>query len=192
MASITRGFVNVITKGYPIMIEDKFIIALGQGSWGKFPIMVIFVPIVIIASHWIYNYTVFGNRIKSIGGNETAARLSGINVRRVKVLTYAFCGFLCGLAGLIITGRLNSGSPQAGLNFDMDSIAAVIVGGTALSGGSGTIIGTLLGALLMCIIRNGLVLLHVNMFWQTIATGTIIILVCAIDGFSRRKGEHHV
>jgi ribose transport system permease protein len=191
MASITRGFVNVITKGYPIMVDNKFIIALGQGSWGTFPIMIIFIPIVIIVSHWIFNYTVFGLRIKSIGGNETAARLSGIKVRRVKVLTYAYCGFLCGLAGLIITGRLNSGSPQAGLNFDMDSIAAVIVGGTALSGGSGTIIGTLLGALLMCIIRNGLVLLHVNMFWQTVATGTIIILVCALDGVSRRKGEIH-
>ena len=192
MASITRGFVNVITKGYPIMVEDKFVIKLGQGSWGNFPIMVIFIPIVIFASHWIYNYTVFGNRMKSIGGNETAARLSGINVRGVKISTYALCGFLCGLAGVIITGRLNSGSPQAGVNFDMDSIAAVIVGGTALTGGSGTIIGTLLGALLMSMIRNGLVLLHVDMYWQTVATGLIIILVCAIDGLSHRKGEIHV
>jgi ribose transport system permease protein len=154
--------------------------------------MVFFLPVVILISHWIYNYMVFGNRVKAIGGNETAARLSGINVKRDKVFTYAFCGLLCGLAGLIITGRLNSGNPNAGTNFDMDSIAAVIVGGTALSGGAGTIIGTMLGALLMGVIRNGLVLLGVNMYWQTVATGAIIILVCALDGFSKKKGELHV
>jgi ribose transport system permease protein len=191
MASIAKGFVLVITKGYAIMFNNPFIIALGQDSWGIFPIMVLFLPIVVIISHWLYNYTVFGNRVKSIGGNETASRLSGINVRSNKVLTYALCGLFCGLAGLIITGRLNSGNPNAGTNFDMDSIAAVIVGGTALSGGSGTIIGTMLGALLMGVIRNGLVLLGVNMYWQTVATGAIIIVVCALDGFSQRKGDAH-
>jgi len=192
MQSIARGFVLVITKGYPIMVASPLIIALGQGNIGILPIMIFFLPVTIIVTHWIYNYQVFGNRVKAIGGNETASRLSGINVRRVKVLTYALCGFLCGLAGLIITGRLNSGNPNAGNNFDMDSIAAVIVGGTALSGGSGTIIGTVLGALLMGVIRNGLVLLNVNMYWQTVASGVIIILGCSLDRFSRKKGELHV
>jgi ribose/xylose/arabinose/galactoside ABC-type transport system permease subunit len=191
MASIAKGFILVITKGYAIMFDNPFIIALGQGNWGIVPIMVVFLPIVIISAHWFYNYTIFGNRVKAIGGNEIAARLSGINVRRNKIFTYALCGLLCGLAGLIITGRLNSGNPNAGTNFDMDSIAAVIVGGTALSGGSGTILGTMLGALLMGVIRNGLVLLGVNMYWQTVATGAIIILVCALDGFSKKKGESH-
>jgi len=192
MQSIARGFVLVITKGYPIMVNNPLVIALGQGNLGIFPIMVFFLPIIIILTHWVYNYTILGNRVKAIGGNETAARLSGINIRREKVLTYALCGLLCGLVGLIITGRLNSGNPNAGNNFDMDSIAAVIVGGTALAGGSGTILGTVLGALLMGIIRNGLVLLSVNMYWQTVAIGVIIILVCALDSFSRRKGEMHV
>jgi ribose transport system permease protein len=191
MQSIARGFINVITKGYPIMFNNPVIIALGQGNWGVIPIMVVFLPVIIFASHWLYNSTVFGNRVKAIGGNETAARLSGINVKRTKICTYAFCGLLCGIAGLIITGRLNSGNPNAGLNFDMDSIAAVIVGGTALSGGSGTIIGTMLGALLMGVIRNGLVLLNVNMYYQTVATGAIIIIVCALDVLSKRKGEPH-
>jgi ribose transport system permease protein len=191
MQSIARGFVLVITKGYPIMVDNPVVIALGQGNFGIFPIMVFFLPIIILATHWIYNYTIFGNRVKAIGGNETAAHLSGINVRKEKVQTYALCGLLCGLAGLIITGRLNSGNPNAGNNFDMDSIAAVIVGGTALSGGSGTILGTMLGALLMGIIRNGLVLLSVNMYWQTVAIGVIIILVCALDRFSRKKDEIH-
>jgi ribose transport system permease protein len=192
MASITKGFVLVVTKGWAIMLESPLIIALGQNSWGIFPIMVFFLPVVVIISHWFYNYMVFGNRVKAIGGNETAARLSGIDVRKNKILTYALCGLFCGLAGLIITGRLNSGNPNAGTNFDMDSIAAVIVGGTALSGGMGTIIGTMLGALLMGVIRNGLVLLGVNMYWQTVATGAIIILVCALDRISKSKGEIHV
>ncbi|MFP3091156.1 ABC transporter permease [Treponema sp. TIM-1] len=189
MASIAKGFVLVITKGYAIMLDNPFIIAIGQNSWGVFPVMVIFLPIVVIIAHWVYNYTIFGNRVKSIGGNETAARLSGINVKNNKIFTYALCGFLCGLAGLIITGRLNSGNPNAGTNFDMNSIGAVIVGGTSLSGGSGTIIGTMLGALLMGVISNGLVLLGVNMYWQTVATGAIIIVVCALDSFSQRKGD---
>jgi ribose/xylose/arabinose/galactoside ABC-type transport system permease subunit len=192
MQSVARGLINVITKGYPIMFDNPFIISLGQGSWGALPIMVVFMPVAVLICHWVFNYTVFGGRVRAIGGNETATRLSGINVVKNKVMTYALCGLLCGVAGLIITGRLNSGNPNAGLNFDMDSIAAVIVGGTALSGGSGTIIGTMLGALLMGVIRNGLVLLKVNMYWQTVATGAIIIVVCAIDSLSKKKGELHV
>jgi len=188
MMSVARGIVHVITKGYPIMVDSPFIMQLGQGSWGVLPIMILFMPVVVIFMHWLFNYTVFGNHVKAIGGNETASRLSGINVHRSKVLVFGLCGFLCGLAGLIMTGRLNSGNPNAGLNFEMDTIAAVIVGGTLLSGGSGTVIGTMLGALLLGVIRNGLVLLSVNMYWQTVATGMIIILVCAIEGLSKSKG----
>jgi len=187
MQSIARGLINVVTKGYPVMIDSKLIITLGQGNWGILPIMALFMPVIILAMHWLFNYTIFGNRVKAIGCNETATRLSGINVRAVKMLVYGLCGMLCGLAGVIMTGRLNSGNPNAGLNFDMDSIAAVIVGGTALAGGSGTVVGTMLGALLMGVIRNGLVLLNVNMYWQTVATGAIIILVCAIDSVSRKR-----
>lgn len=187
MQSIARGLINVITKGYPIMIDSPIIMKLGQGNWGVFPIMALFIPIVVITMHWVFNYTVFGNRVKSIGSNENATRLSGINVSRNKTLVYGLSGLLCGLSGLIMTGRLNSGNPNAGLNFDMDSIAAVIVGGTALAGGSGTVLGTMLGALLMGVIRNGLVLLNVNMYWQTVATGSIIILVCTIDSMSKKN-----
>jgi len=187
MMSIARGFINVITKGYPIMISSPFIMGLGQGSWGVLPRMTIFMPLVIAVMHWVFNYTVFGNHVKAIGSNETASRLSGINVRRTKTFVFGLCGLLCGLAGLIMTGRLNSGNPNAGLNFEMDSIAAVIVGGTALSGGYGTVVGTMLGALLLGVIRNGLVLLNVNMYWQTVATGMIIILVCALDSMSQKQ-----
>lgn len=187
MQSICRGLINVITEGYPIMIDSPFIMSLGQGSWGPLPIMVIFLPIVTIAMHWIYSHTVFGNRVKAIGGNEVAARLTGINIKRTKVLIYALNGLLCGLVGIIITGRLNAGNPNAGVNFDMNTIGAVIIGGTAISGGSGTVIGSVLGALLLGVIRNGLTLLRVNMYWETVATGAIIILVCALDSISKKK-----
>jgi len=191
MMSIARGLINVITKGYPIMIDSPLIMGLGQGNWGVIPIMAIFMPIVIVIMHWLFNYTVFGNHVRAIGSNEMATRLSGINVKRVKIIVFSLCGLLSGLAGLLMTGRLNSGNPNAGLNFDMDSIAAVIVGGTLLSGGSGTVVGTMLGALLLGVIRNGLVLLNVNMYWQTVATGAIIILVCAIESLSKERGKKH-
>lgn len=187
MQSVCKGLINVITEGYPIMIDSPFIMALGQSSWGFFPIMVIFLPVVTVIMHWLYNNTVFGNRVKSIGGNETAARLTGIRVNRVKIWIYTLNGILCGLVGIIMTGRLNAGNPNAGVNFDMNTIGAVIIGGTAISGGSGTVIGSVLGALLLGVIRNGLTLLKVNMYWETVATGAIIILVCALDSISRKK-----
>ena len=113
--------------------------------------------------------------------------LSGINVKRYKVLVYSLAGLLCGIAGVIMVGRLNAGNPNAGNSFDMDTIAATIVGGTALSGGEGTVVGTLFGALLLGIIKNSLVMLDVNMYWQTVAVGAIIILVCAVDYFAQSK-----
>ena len=187
MQSICKGLINVVTEGYPIMIDSPFIMALGQKSWGFFPIMVLFLPTVALLMHWLYSNTVFGNRVKAIGGNETAARLTGINVSRTKIWIYALNGILCGLVGVIMTGRLNAGNPNAGVNFDMNTIGAVIIGGTAISGGSGTVIGSVLGALLLGVIRNGLTLLKVNMYWETVATGAIIILVCALDSISKKK-----
>ena len=125
--------------------------------------------------------------MKATGGNETAADLSGISSKKTRLWVYALCGLLCGIAGIIVTGRLNGGNPNAAGTYDMDSIAAVIVGGASLAGGSGSILGTLLGALLMILIKNGLVLLRVNMYWQTVAIGLVIIAVCAIDAISSRK-----
>ena len=181
MASVCKGIVLVITKGFPIEVTSEFVIALGQGYVGPVPIMAIIMVVLVVIAAFILEKTVFGNRVKALGGNELAASLSGINVNRTKRFIYAFAGLFCGLAGIIMTGRLNSGNPNAGLSFDMDSIAATIVGGTSLSGGSGSVFGTMLGALLLGTIRNGLVLLNVNMYWQTVVTGAIIILVCALD-----------
>ena len=102
-------------------------------------------------------------------------------------MIYALNGLLCGLVGVIITGRLNAGNPNAGLNYDMNTIGAVIIGGTAISGGSGTVAGAALGALLLGVIRNCLTLLKVNMYWETVVTGIIIIAVCALDSMTRKR-----
>jgi len=143
--------------------------------------------IVVAIGAFLLDSTVFGNRTKAIGGNEGAARLSGINISRNKTLVFGFAGLLAAVAGLIMVGRVNAGNPNSGLNFDLDSIAATIIGGTSLAGGEGTVIGTLLGAILLGVIANGLVLLNVNMYWQTIVAGTIIIVVCAIDALTRTR-----
>ncbi len=187
MANIARGFTYVITKGFPISLDNELISALGNGYWGPIPIMTAIMILLVFIAHYMLSSTPFGNRILGIGGNETATLLSGISVKKYKVLVYTITGLLCGIAGTIMVGRLNGGNPNAGLNFDMDSIAASIVGGTAISGGEGTVVGTILGALLLGTIRNALVLLNVNMYWQTVVVGVIIISVCGIDNFAQSK-----
>ncbi len=187
MSNIVRGIILVMSKGYIVSLDNPFIAELGQGSVGPVPIMVLFMPVAVIIMAFTLNKTVFGNKVKAVGGNETAATLSGIKVKRTRILVYTISGLLCGIAGIIVTGRLNGGNPNAAGTYDMDSIAAVVVGGTSFSGGSGTVVGTMLGALLMILIRNGLVLLQVNMYWQTVAIGCVIIMVCALDGYTQKN-----
>jgi ribose transport system permease protein len=187
MAKIARGIMYVLTRGYSIPTRTPFIIALGNGYVGPVPIPTIILLVVIIIGVYLLTRTVFGNRVKAIGGNELAARLSGIDITKNKMFVYSLTGLLCGIAGLIMVGRVNAGNPNAGLNFDLDSIAATIIGGTSLSGGEGTVLGTLLGALLLGVIRNGLVLLNVSMYWQTIVAGAIIIMVCGLDTLTHAK-----
>ena len=187
MAKIARGVMYVITRGYPIPVRDPFVIWIGNAYMGPIPIMVIVMFVLFVIAAYVLGKTVFGLRTKAIGGNEHAARLTGIKVDMHKIQVYAMTGLLCGIAGIIMAGRVNSGNPNAGVNFDLDSIAAVIVGGTAMSGGEGTVIGTLLGAMILQIISNGLVLMNVSIYWQTIVAGALIIIVCALDSFSHAK-----
>jgi ribose transport system permease protein len=189
MASVGRGLLLIITKGYAIVIDAPLILSLGNDRWMGIPVMAMFMPVVIVIAALLLDRTIFGSHVKAAGGNELATRLCGVNVDRLKVKIYTLAGLFCGIAGVIMTGRLNGGNPNAGLNFDMDSIAAVIIGGTSLQGGSGTIIGTMLGAILTGMIRNGLVLWNVNMYWTTVTTGAIIIAVCAIDSFTSRQKD---
>ena len=175
MGSIARGFSYIITRGFPISLNDDFIYYLGNGYIGPIPVMTIVAFVLVIIFTFLLTKTPFGNRVMSIGGNENAAYLSGINVNKYKIIVFTLAGLLAGIAGIMLTGRLNAGNANAGLNFDTDSIAAAIVGGTSLSGGEGSVVGTVLGALILGVIRTGLVLLNVNMYWQTVVVGVIII-----------------
>ena len=149
--------------------------------------MTLVMLLIVAVGIFTLNKTIFGMRTRAIGGNEVAARLSGINENRHKIYVYMLCGLFCGIAGMMMVGRLNAGNPNAGVNYDTDSIAATIVGGTSMAGGEGTVVGTLLGALLLGIIKNGLVLLNVSMYWQTVVSGVIIITVCTVDKLTRRS-----
>jgi len=187
VANVARGLTYIITKGFPIAMDNQFVIALGNGYWGPVPIMAVIMILLVAIAVYLLGSTRFGTRVIAIGGNETAAVLSGIQVKKYKTLVYTLTGLLCGITGVIMVGRLNAGNPNAGLNFDMDSIAAAVVGGTAMAGGDATIVGTLLGALLLGVIKNALVLLNVNMYWQTVVVGTIIVVVCIFDNYARSK-----
>lgn len=187
VAKIVRGVMYVVTRGYPIPVRNPFIIWTGNGYVGPIPVPTIFMLVIVAIGMYLLIRTVFGNRVKAIGGNENAARLSGINIHSNKIAIYVLTGLLCGIAGVIMVGRVNAGNPNSGLNFDLDSIAATIIGGTSLSGGEGTVLGTLLGAVLLGVIANGLILLNVSMYWQTIVAGVIIIGVCALDALTHAR-----
>lgn len=187
MANIAKGIVLVATQGFVVQVDNPIVTWIGNGEFAGVPVMAYFVPLIVLIAWFLMKKTVFGDHVLAIGGNETAARLSGIRVDWTKIKVYALCGIFCGIAGILITGRLNGGNPNAGLTTDMDSIGAVIIGGTALSGGVGTVIGTLIGAVLMGVIRNGLVLMRVDLYWQTVVTGAIVIAVCALKEYLKRR-----
>jgi len=125
--------------------------------------------------------TRFGRYIYAVGGNEQASKLSGLNVNKIKLSVYTIAGALAAVGGLIVTSRLDSAQPNAGMGYELDSIAAVVIGGTSLSGGKGSVLGTVLGALIIGILNNGLVLLNVSPFWQQVIKGSVILLAVVID-----------
>ena len=140
----------------------------------------------IIASI-ILNRTIFGRYVFALGSNEEAARLSGMNVDFWKIVTYSLSGLICGVAGLLVSSRLNSAQPALGLGYELDAIAAVVIGGTSLSGGRGTILGTIIGAFIMSVLTNGLRVMGVQEEWKIVVTGVIIIVAVYVDIMLRRR-----
>jgi len=189
MLNIARGIVLVITRGYPIPIYAGPVVYFGQGYIGPIPVPVIFMLIIGVIGIILLRNTILGNYVKALGSNEPAARAMGINVERIKAITYTLAGFLSGLAGVVLAGRLSAGQPNAGIGWELDCIAAVIIGGTSLTGGEGSVIGTLIGATLLGVIRNGLVLVGVSMYWQTVVIGLILIGGVALDRFTKARSE---
>ncbi len=184
--SIFRGATLLIAQGKPISGMSPAFRFIGAGMVGPIPFPVIlFLGCVIIAG-MVLKKTVFGRYIYAIGGNEEAALLSGIMVQRYKIAAFTVLGFLSGLSGLILTSRLNSGELVAGQGYELDVIASVVIGGTSMMGGEGGAYGTLVGALLIGVVSNGLNLLGVQPYWQMIVKGLIVILAVLLDKLKRR------
>jgi ribose transport system permease protein len=186
MMNIVRGTVTTMTKGLSISVLNPLISAIGQGYVGPVPIPVILMVFFVIVFDVLYRRTIFGSNIKAIGGNRDAARISGINIDKNIILIFTISGAMAALAGIVMVGRINTGQPIAGQGWEIDAIAAAIVGGTLLSGGQGTILGTLIGAALIGVMRNAMVLMSVSMYFQQVFTGLVLIGVVAIDTIKNR------
>ena len=185
--SIARGLTMLWTGGFPITgLGDTFGF-MGTGHLVGVPMPVWISAALVALFLLVTRRTRFGRYLYAVGGNERAATLSGLNVKRVKVLVYTLGGGLAGVAGLLMTARLDSATPNAGISYELDSIAAVVIGGTSLAGGRGSILGTVLGCLIIGVLNNGLVLLEVSPFWQQVIKGLVILVAVAIDMASRKE-----
>ncbi|MEH2109085.1 ABC transporter permease subunit [Nostoc sp.] len=182
-----RGVGFLIAKGTTLINRDINFAWVGNSYVGPLPWLVIIALLTVIASWFVLRQTVLGVQIYAVGGNERAARLTGIKVNRVLLFVYGISGLLAGLGGIMSASRLYSASGVLGQGYELDAIAAVILGGTSFTGGIGTIGGTLLGALIIAILNNGLTLLNLSYFWQLVVKGLVIILAVMIDRLRRRS-----
>lgn len=187
MLSIARGLTMLWTGGFPITRLGEHFDFIGSGRWLGIPMPIWISAVLVGVFVIVMKRTRFGRHVYAVGGNERAATLSGLNVDRIKFLVYALGGALSGVAGLLVTARLDSATPNAGLGYELDSIAAVVIGGTSLNGGRGTILGTVLGCLIIGVLNNGLVLLEVSPFWQQVIKGAVILIAVAVDRMGARK-----
>ncbi|MCH8012966.1 MAG: ribose ABC transporter permease [Candidatus Marinimicrobia bacterium] len=187
LMSVARGAALLYTHGRPISGFTNSFRYLATGEILHIPMPVIIMVIVYLFAHFVLTRTIFGRYTYAIGGNEEAATLSGVNVKFYKTMVYGLCGLLSGLAAIILTARLNSAQPIAGFMYELDAIAATVIGGTSLMGGEGRVTGTLIGALIMGVIRNGLNLLGVSSFVQQTVIGSVIIIAVLIDMTLKRQ-----
>lgn len=182
--SVARGIALLLTGGIPVSVSG-FAEFVGAGRVFGIPVSLILMIILAVAVHVFAGRTVTGREIYAIGDNPKAARLAGVNLKRIRLFVFTLCGFLAGLGGLILSGNLASADPNLGLGYELDVIAAVILGGTALSGGRGSIVGVVIGALLMAVLNNAFVLLGISAYWQVVTKGLVIILAVGLDGLQR-------
>lgn len=181
--TIYRGITLVYTEGRPIsgLGDGAAFQMFGKGYFFGIPVPVVTMALAFVVLYFILHKTTFGRRVYAVGGNEEASKLSGINPDRIKIAVYAITGFLAAVSALILTSRLNSAQPTAGESFELDAIAAVVLGGTSLTGGRGWIFGTLVGALIIGVLNNGMNLIGVSSFFQQIVKGVVILLAVLID-----------
>ncbi|MGA2030648.1 MAG: ABC transporter permease [Thermoguttaceae bacterium] len=179
--TVARGLALVVSGGKPVSNLSRQFTSLGSGDLAGIPIPVIILFAITLVSYVFLKNVRLGRYIYAVGGNENAARAAGINVDAVKLFAYTVCGAMAGLAGVVLASRITTGQPNAGVGYELDAIAAVVIGGTSLSGGVGGVGGTILGALLMGVINNGLDLLNVSSYYQQIVKGIIIVGAVWLD-----------
>lgn len=185
--NILRGISYLVTGGRPVIIANEAFQRIGGGFLGSIPLPAFYVAALFVVFWFILNRTKYGRRVYAVGGNLTAAKYSGIDTDRVIVIAYIFTGVMASFAGILLSSRLNSGQPTIGDGAELDAIAACVVGGISMSGGSGTLFGTLLGAFIIGIISNILNLLGINSFAQLVVKGFIILVAVYIDSLRGRK-----
>ncbi|MGB7754942.1 MAG: ABC transporter permease [Salinisphaera sp.] len=193
MLYIARGAAQLVSDGATYgdlsgraSLGNTGFLILGNGDFLGLPYAIWIMIALALAATWITRRTVFGTQVFALGGNEHAAELSGVRVARVKIATYAISGFCAALAGLIIAARLGAANPAIGTTYELNAIAVVVLGGASLFGGVGTIGGTIIGAFVLGVLSNGMVLLGVSDFWQTVITGAVIIFAVVVDQLQRR------
>jgi len=182
-----RGVAYLITGGTPIFGFNESYAVLGQGYWGFIPIPVIILVITFAIGIFFLTKTRISRYIYGVGGNEEVARLSGINVHKIKAIAYAVSGFCAALAGLVMLGRVNSGQPRAGEAYEMDVITAVVLGGVSLSGGTGKLSHVIFGVLIMGVLTNGMTMMAIDDYWQRVVKGIVLLLAVGFDRYIQKK-----
>lgn len=185
--TIARGLALILSKGRPVSnLSDSFNF-IGGGTFAGIPFPILVLLVTFLGCALLLSKTTWGRYMYAVGGNELAARASGIDVGKAKMMVYTICGGLAGMAGILLTSRITTGQPNAGMGFELDAIAAAIIGGTSTAGGTGNMVGTLLGALLIGVISNGLDLMNVSSYYQLVVKGFIIVAAVVLDSFNKNR-----
>lgn len=187
MMTVVRGLAYIISGGLPVYDIPESIVFLGQGYIMGIPVPVIIMLIIVLIMGLILKYTYFGRYVYSIGGNVEAAKLAGVSVNKITVSLYAISAFLAAIAGVILTGRISSGSPQSGTSTEMDVVTAVVIGGVSVNGGKGSMLGAFLGAVIIGVLTNGLTIINIGEYYQQVVKGAVLILAVAFDVLANKE-----
>lgn len=185
--TIGRGFALVFSDGKPFAISNKAFLTIGKGSFLEVPVPVIILFFVCVVAAITLNFTTFGRHVYAFGGNRQATKLAGIKTRFVETSIYLVSALMAGIVGIILSARISSGQPTAGIGYELDAIAAVAIGGTSMAGGTGSLTGTILGFIIIGVLSNSLTLLNVSSFYQQIVKGAIILFAVLLDTQGKRK-----
>ncbi|CAH0119235.1 Ribose import permease protein RbsC [Paenibacillus sp. CECT 9249] len=185
--TVLRGVAYLITGGLPVYGFPKGFSAIGQGYVLGVPVPVIIMVVCFAIGYIVLEKTKFGRYVYGIGSNEEASRLSGVNIRKVKYITYCFCGFLSALAGIVLLSRVNSGQPIAGTGYELDVITGVVLGGVSMNGGEGRITGVITGIIIMGVLTNGMILLNISEYFQLVVKGSVLLAAVSFDYITKKR-----